>query len=196
MLIAPPMAPVGVADSDEPAPAVDPLRRLGLNSGLPASLRTPAASGLFRVALQAGLLGVIANIIPLGLGMVLTGILAALLYHRAGGGTLPTAKAARLGGMAGAISFAASSLFGVFAIVVLHAQNQFREVMMKAIDQRVTNPSDPEVQAALQWLHSPQGFAVALAFSMAIALILSILFSGIGCVIGAVLFRDRNRPTF
>jgi hypothetical protein len=191
VLIASPTVTVTVpADTDEHEPAIAPLRQIGLNAGL----RTPAASGLFRVALQAGLLGVIANIIPLGLGMVLTGILAALLYHRAGGGALPTSKAARLGGMAGAISFAASSLFGVFGIVVLHAQNEFREVLMRAMDQRVTNPSDPQVQAALQWLHSPEGFAVALGISMVMALILSMLFSGIGCVIGGVLFRDRTRP--
>jgi hypothetical protein len=192
VLIASQTAPASPASPEDGEPAVDPLRQLRFNPGL----HTSAGSGLFRVALQAGLLGVIANIIPLGLGMVLTGILAALLYHRAGGATLPSTKAARLGGMAGAISFAASSLFGVFAIVVLHAQNQFREVMMKAVDQRVANHSDPEVQAALQWIHSPEGFAVALGISMAIALILSMLFSGIGCVIGAVLFRDRNRLTF
>src|SRR3974377_881621 len=98
--------------------------------------------------------------------------------------------------MAGAVSFAASSLFVVFAIVVGHAENQIREVLIKAIDQRVTNAADPEVQSALQWLHSPEGFAAALAISMAMALLLSVLFSAIGCVIGAVLFRDRSRPTF
>src|SRR6266496_123360 len=67
--------------------AADPLHRL--------AFRASPGSGLFRVALQAGLLGVIANIIPLGLGMVLTGILAALLYHRAAGQTLPSPKAGR-----------------------------------------------------------------------------------------------------
>ena len=74
--------------------AADPLDRL--------TYHPTAATGLFRIALQAGLLGVIANIIPLGLGMVLTGILAALLYHRAAGQTLSSAKAARLGAMSGA----------------------------------------------------------------------------------------------
>ena len=160
------------------------------------AFRAPAASGLFRVALQAGLLGVIANIIPLGLGMVLTGILAALLYHRAAGQTLAVAKAARLGAMAGAIAFAASSLLAVLGIVLFHAQDQFRDFMMKAVEQRAASQPAPDVQVALQWLHSPEGFAVALAFSMVLALLLSMLFSAIGCVIGAVLFRERSRPTF
>jgi hypothetical protein len=174
------------APSDLTASA-DPLDRL--------NYRPPAATGLFRVALQAGLLGVIANIIPLGLGMVLTGILAALLYHRAAGHTLSSAKAARLGVMAGAIAFAASSVLTVLAIVLFHAQAQFHDMVLKAIDQRAAI-SGPEVQATLQWLHTPEGFATILAFSMIFALALSILFSAIGCVIGAVLFRERNRPTF
>lgn len=157
--------------------------------------RPHATSGLFRIALQAGLLGVIANIIPLGLGMVLTGILAALLYHRAAAQTLATAQAARLGVMSGAIAFAASSLFTGLGIILFHKQEQFRQLMMNILDQRAA-AAGPDAQAALQWLHTPEGFAMMLAVSMIFALLLSMLFSAIGCVVGAVLFRERNRPTF
>jgi hypothetical protein len=154
------------------------------------------SSGLFRIALQAGLLGVIANFIPLGLGMVLTGILAALLYHRAAGQTLASGRAVRLGAMSGAIAFAASTLITVLLVVLFHAQDQFREFVFKTVEQRAANPQDPDVQAALQWMHTPQGFAAALVFGLVGVLFLSVLFSAIGCVIGAVLFRERNRPTF
>jgi hypothetical protein len=153
-------------------------------------------SGLFRIALQAGLLGVIANIIPLGLGMVLTGILAALLYHRAAGQTLPPGRAARLGAVSGAIAFAASTLITVLLVVLLHAQDQFRDFVFKAVEQRAANPQDPNVQAVLQWIHTAQGFTAFLAFMMLGFLFFSVLFSTVGCVIGAVLFRERNRPTF
>lgn len=137
-----------------------------------------------------------ANVIPFGLGMVLTGILAALLYHRSSGGMLVTGKAARLGAMAGAISFAATALLTVLLIVLLHAQQQFHDMMMKAVEQGVVNPSDPEVQAFLQWLHTAQGFGIILAFGMVGALVLSMLFSAVGGVIGTTLFRDRGRPPF
>jgi hypothetical protein len=163
----------------------------------PPILRSPSGpSPLFRIALQAGLLGVMANVIPFGLGMVLTGILAALLYHRASAGMLVTGKAARLGAMAGAIAFAATALLTVMLVVLLHAQQQFHDMMMKAVEQGVANPSDPEVQAFLQWLHTPQGFGIILAFGMVGALILSMLFAAAGGVIGSTLFRDRGRPPF
>lgn len=168
------------------ASAFDPLLQLSA---------PPFSSNLvFRVALQAGLLGVVANIIPFGLGMVLTGILAVLLYYRAGGVPLPAARIARLGAMAGAIAFAATSLFTVLIVVLANKQNEIRDTMMKAMDQRVANPSDPEVQAALRWLHSPEGFAVVLAFSMVLALLLSMLLSAVGSVLSSGLLRDRIRP--
>jgi hypothetical protein len=148
----------------------------------------------FRTALQAGLLGVMANLIPFGLGMVLTGILAALLYHRTQAGALGIGKAVRLGAVSGAISFAATALLTVLAIVLLNSQQQFHDLMMKAIEQGVTKQSGPEVQAFLQWIHTPQGFGTVLAFGMLGALLLSMLLSAAGCAIGSTLFRGRNQP--
>jgi len=181
-----PLPPVAAASRSDLGIAPDHLN--------PASLRSSADPAFFRTALQAGLLGVMANIIPFGLGMVLTGILAALLYHRANAGTLRSGKAARLGAMAGAIAFAATSLLTVLAIVLLNSQQQFHDLMMKAVEQGVANRSDPEVQAFLQWLHTPQGFGIVLAFGMAGALLLSMLFSAVGGVIGSTLFRNRSQP--
>jgi len=135
-----------------------------------------------------------ANLIPFGLGMVLTGILAALLYHRASRGILASGKAARLGAMAGAIAFAATSFLTVLAVVLLGAQQQFQDVMMKALEQGISNQSDPEVQRFLQWSHTPQGFGIILAFGMIGALLLSMLLSAAGSLVGAKLFRARSRP--
>jgi len=132
-----------------------------------------------------------ANIIPFGLGMLLTGILATLLYHRANSHRLLIGKAARLGAMAGAISFAATALLTVLAIIVFQAQQQFHDIMMKAIEQGVANRSDADVQSFLQWLHTPDGFALVLAFGMFGALLLSMLFAAVGGMIGSMLFRDR-----
>jgi hypothetical protein len=182
------------------APPASPDPRLALGLAVdplnPPRLPSSSDPSLFRTALQAGLLGVMANLIPFGLGMVLTGILAALLYHRASGGMLVTGKAARLGAMAGAIAFAATALLTVLTVVLLHAQEQFHDIMMKALEKGIANPSDPQVQSFLQWLHTPQGFGIVLAFGMVGALLLSMLFSAAGAVIGSMLFRDRGRTPF
>ena len=66
--------------------------------------------------------------------------------------------------------------------------------MMKAIEQGVANQSDPEVQKFLEWIHTAQGFGIVLAFGMLGALLLSMLLSALGGVIGSQLFRDRRQP--
>ena len=135
-----------------------------------------------------------ANFIPFGVGMVLTGILAALLYHRAHAGTLQGGKAARLGAVAGAIAFAATALLIVLAVVLLNSQQQFHDFMMKLLEQSVANHPDAEVQPFLQWIHTSQGFEIVLALLMVALLLVSMALSALGGVIGSVLFRERNRP--
>ena len=174
----------GVTPEADRRAGPDPLHRIALHAS--------SGPSFFRVAWQAGLLGVIANIVPYGFGMILTGMLAPLLHHRAGGTRLPTATAARLGAMAGGIAFA---LTLVLKIVLLGERQQYRDLMMKALERSAANP-DPAVQAALQWLHTPQGFAVALTFGMVGALILCMLVSAVGGLIGAKIFDDRPRPPF
>jgi hypothetical protein len=181
-----PLPPVAVVSSSDLEIAPDHLN--------PASLRSSTDPDFFRTALQAGLLGVMANLIPFGLGMVLTGILAALLYQRTQAGTLRGGKAARLGAVAGAISFAATALLIVLAVILLNSQQQFHDFMMKAFEQSVARQSGPDVQSALQLIHTPQGFGIVLAFFMVAALVVSMLFSAVGGVIGSTLFRNRNRP--
>jgi hypothetical protein len=182
-----PLAPVTVPSGADLGVAPDHLN--------PASLRSSADPAFFRTALQAGLLGVMANLIPFaGLGMVLTGILAALLYHRANAGALRSGKAARLGAVAGAIAFAATAFLMVLAIVILNSQQQFHDLMLTAMEQRLAHQSGPDVQSFLQRIHTPQGFDTVLAFGMVGVLLLSMLFSAAGGLIGSTLFRDRKRP--
>jgi hypothetical protein len=185
VIVAAPPAPVTLSSESEPA--ADPLDRVSYHS--------PAATGLFRIALQAGLLGIIANIIPFGIGNVLTGILAGLLYHRAAGQTLPTSTAARLGAAAGAIASAIYWLLATVTMIFSHSENQIRDMVIAAVSRRA-DASSPEFQSLVQMLRTPEGFATVLVAGVIFVVILSVFFAVIGCVIGAVLFRERNRPTF
>jgi hypothetical protein len=185
VIVAAPPATVTLAA--DPQTTDDPLDRLTYHSS--------AATGLFRIALQAGLLGIIANIIPFGIGNVLTGILAGLLYHRAAGQTLPTATAARLGAAAGAVASAIYWLLATATMIFSHSEDQIRDMVIAAVTRRA-DASSSDLQSILQMLHTPEGFATILVFGVIFVVILSVVFAAIGCVIGAVLFRERNRTTF
>jgi len=182
-----------VAESPVPAVATTPDVKTARDTFDRVLYRPTATSGLFRIALQAGLLGVIANVIPFG--MLLTGILAALLYHRAAGQTLASGRALRLGAMAGAVASSAFMLLVLLSTVAFHKQEQLHDFLMKMLDQAMAG-SGPDVQATLQSLRAPEAFASLLVMFIISILLAAVVFSAIGCVIGAVLFRERNRPTF
>lgn len=185
------LPPIDLSASAELSLEPDHLSTANLGA---ANLHSTGDPAFFRTALQAGLLGVMANLIPFGLGMVLTGILAALLYHRAQAGVLRSGKAARLGAVAGAIAFASTAFLTVLAVVIFNSKQQFYDLMMKALEQSVANQSDPEMQSFLQWIHTARGFEIVLALGMVGAILLSMLLSAVGGAIGASLFRDRNQP--
>ena len=189
------------ASTPEAAPALrsrhDPLLQLGA--------RPSSGHLLFRVALQAGLLGVAVlfllagligmtgSVVPLAVGMVLTGMLAALLYHRRAGPALPAAKSAQLGATAGVIALAAMALIAIVAVALVGTQEDVREEMVKAINQSAGS-SDPRVQTFLQSLQSPRELAIALAEGILLAMPLSMIFSAIGSVIAFAFLRNRVRP--
>jgi hypothetical protein len=181
-----PLPPVASPSTPDFAIAPDPLN--------PARLGSSSDPAFFRTALQAGLLGVPAFLIPFGLGIVLTGILAAQFYQRASGGTLRGGKAARLGALAGAIAFGAAVLLAVLTVILFNLQQSFHDFLLKAFEESISRQSGPDVQAALQLIHTPQGFGIILVLSLVVVLLLSMLLSAVGGAIGSSLFRNRNPP--
>ena len=141
-----------------------------------------------RVALQAGILGLLISIIPF-LGIVLTGSLAVYLYRRAGGLTLTASAGSRLGGAAGAVSFAISSVFMTIRIVFFHALQEYQDVMLKVASALGLNSADPEVQDMIHRLSTPSGLAMTLLFS----LVIGVALAAIGGALASVLLQPRPR---
>ena len=141
-----------------------------------------------RVAIQAGLLGLVINMIPF-LGIVLTGALAVVLYRRAGGSFLSARAASRLGAAAGTVSFAISSFFMVVRIFGFHAQQEYQDMMLKVAQALGLNPSDAEVQEMIHRLSSPSGMAATLFFSF----IIGVALAAIGGALASGLLHPRPR---
>jgi hypothetical protein len=157
----------------------------GLLTTLSASERRIAV----RAAIQAGFLGLLISIIPF-LGIVLTGALAVYLYRRAGGLSLTPSSGSRLGGAAGAVTFAISSVFMAVRIFVFHALQEYQDVMLKVAKAFGLNSSDPEVQDMIHRLSTPSGLAITLLFS----LVIGVALAAIGGAVASAVLRPRPRP--
>ena len=141
-----------------------------------------------RTALLAGGLGFFISAIPL-IGIVLTGALAVYLYRRASGLSLTASAGSRLGGAAGAVAFAISSVLMAVRIFAFHALQEYQDVMLKVARALGLNSSDPEVQEMIHRLSTPSGLAITLLFSLVIAVALA----AIGGALASAVLRPRSR---
>lgn len=161
-------------------------------SQIPQSgLFTPGASKrriAVRAAIQAGFIGLLISVIPF-LGIVLTGALAVYLYRRAGGISLTPSSGSRLGGAAGAVTFAISSVFMAVRIFMFHALQEYQDVMLKVANAFGLSSSDPEVQEMVHRLSTPSGLAITLFFS----LVIGVALAAIGGAVASALLHPRPR---
>ena len=141
-----------------------------------------------RAAIQAGVLGLLISVIPF-LGIVLTGALAVYLYRRGGGLSLTARSGSRLGGAAGAVTFAISSVFMAVRIFVFHALQEYQNVMLKVANALGLNSADPEVQDMIHRLSTPSGLAITLLFS----LVIGVALAAIGGALASALLPPRPR---
>ena len=141
-----------------------------------------------RAALQAGILGLLISVIPF-IGIVLTGSLAVYLYRRAGGLSLTARAGSRLGGAAGAVSFAISSVFMTIRIIFFHALQEYQDVMLKVANALGLNSADPDVQDMIHRLSTPSGLAMTLVFS----LLIGVALAAIGGALASALLQPRSR---
>lgn len=121
---------------------------------------------------------------------MLTGGLAVYLYRRASGLSLTASLGSRLGGAAGAVSFAISSVFMTVRIFVFHAVQEYQDVMLKVAQALGLNSADPDVQEMIHRLTSPSGLAITLLFSLVIAVALA----AIGGALASAVLRPHPRP--
>jgi hypothetical protein len=133
-------------------------------------------------ALKAGVLGVFIGAIPV-IGIVLTGALAVFFYRRKSRFVLPVALGARLGGAAGVVVFSIGALLTI-AIIVLHAQQQCIDFMVKGYQRFGVNTADPEIQARIHDLFTPSGLAVNFVAILVLA--------SIGGALASLFMRRRN----
>jgi hypothetical protein len=141
-----------------------------------------------RAAVQAGVLGLLISVIPF-VGIMLTGALAVYLYRRASGFSLTASLGSRLGGAAGAVSFAISSVFMTVRIFFFHALHEYQDVMLKVAHALGLNSSDPEVQDMIHRLSTPSGLAITLLFS----LVIGVALAAIGGAVASAVLQPRSR---
>ncbi len=176
-------------------PALDPDVRPSV-SGIPVgslhasethALRPCALAAV--VALGLTLLGLNPFVSALG-----AGFLAVAFYWRIGHGTsIRGGSGARLGAVSGLLFFAMSTVLELLAVALLHKGAEIRSQMLDKVQQAVARYPSPESQPFLDFVKSPDGFAIMMVASVIFALLAFVVLGVCGGALGAALLGRRER---
>ena len=150
-----------------------------------------------RAAALAGVASALILITPIGafgLGMLAGGFLAVVLYKRSTPSADPKpAAGAILGVVSGGIGFLLWGVIMALRVAILHTGGELRAEMTHAIEQAALRSTDPQAQAAANWLKSPPGFVLMIVLTLFFTLIVFLILSGIGGAVAAAILRRRQR---
>lgn len=169
---------------------------------LPASQTLPVLalpmrwSQAFRACALAALIAFLLVLFSPVVGMLAAGFLAVTFYrqHRPGI-ALRALEAAKLGALAGILCSCILSVVFAGAATVPDArtkmQDQFIESIQKVAAWFPANPA--EIQASIDQLKTPRGFATAVVELCLATFLLSIILGGLGGALGSVILGRRDR---
>ena len=128
-------------------------------------------------------------------GMLGAGFIAVFFYkQREPGASVKLATGARLGAVSGFLCFIILSLLSVATVLVPEARAKlYAQVLDNAQKMVAAHPEIPQLQDGLAQLKDPRMFVFAMIFGSIFMLIISMVVSGIGGTLGALLLRPRKR---
>ncbi len=198
-----PQIRVAIAEaSPEPAPAADIAVPALPREVTPVSLDLPAGflSSRRSHALRPCALAAAVAALPMFLGVnpfvaaFVAGFLA-VAFSRRGSGTVSTAASgARLGALSGLLLFGVSTVLQTLAVALLHKGAELRSEMMDKVQQAAARYPGPEVQPFLDFVKSPDGFAIMMVASVIFGFVAFVVLGGCGGALAATFWRRRDRP--
>ena len=130
---------------------------------------------------------------PAGLAMLAAGFLCVLFYRRrCRAAHITPGMGARLGALAGGLGF------GILATMLALAaafglRQQLQDTFLKALQEYGAHSSDPHVAQVLELTKTSEGFTLLMTLFLAMMLVIFLILSSLGGVLGALLLRRKDR---
>jgi hypothetical protein len=124
-----------------------------------------------------------------------TGFLAVAFSRRRGPGiSIRGGSGARLGALSGLLFFGALTILQTLAVAVLHNGAEVRSEQLDKLQQFAVRHPGPGVQPFLDFVKTPDGFAIMMVASLIVGCISFIVLAVCGGALGAALLGRRDRP--
>jgi len=129
-----------------------------------------------------------------GIGIAAAGAFAVRLYRQRSGHTslLPGAGA-RIGAVSGVFGFGFFCVIAAVGTALFGGGSQLKAALLSSLEQAAARSQDPQAQAALEKLRTPEGLILVLAFSLAFVFTLFVALSSLGGALAASMSRGRRQ---
>ena len=190
-----------VEPSGNPALAIDrtlpalPIEAETVSLRLPGPFLSLRWSHAFRPCALAAAVAAVPMFLGLNPFVAAFGVgFLAVAFSRRGAGTVITAASgARLGALGGLLLFGISTTVSLFAVAVLHKGAEIREEQLTKLQQWATRYPGPEVQPLLDFVKSPNGFAIMMVAGLIFGLIAFAVLGSCGGALAASFWGRRDR---
>jgi len=146
------------------------------------------------LAAMIAAVGMVCKLVVPVIAVIGAGFLAVSIYRR----NNPTAPlragtGARLGALCGLFCSAMTAVLGALRVVILGEGNEIRKTMLEIVQQSASHYSDPQSQAALEFLRGPAGLVLFMVVLLIFAFLMFILMGTAGGALGAAVLGRRDR---
>ena len=149
-------------------------------------------SDALRAAVICGVLEALFSLF--GLGIIAGGVLCVALYRRRQSqAPITLGMGARLGAITGGIAGLFVTVVMSVGVLAFRTGDQIRQQIYDAIEKAAARNPTPQAQEMLQYFKSPEGFAAMLAVVFLMTLVIFIVLSAFGGMLGATLFNKKAR---
>jgi hypothetical protein len=173
------------------------------STALPASETVPVLAvpvGWSKAFKPCALAAVVASLLmSLGLtpavAMFSVGFLAVVFYRQGRPGmVIKPSTGARLGAFGGLLWFGITAVLGALAATVPEMRTKMREQITENIQKSAaSHPADPRIQAVVDQMKTPEGFAVMLILFGILLLVVCIVLGILGGALGGAIFGRREQ---
>jgi hypothetical protein len=142
--------------------------------------------------LLLALLSVLQSAVLVLLVVPVGGFFAIWLYARGkDAGQVWLGTGARIGAVTGLFTFL---IYGIIVAAQFTAQKgMVQETMRKAMDQALARNPNPQAQALVNQLMTPEGVATLITMTVVIFLFVFLIFGAIGGSVGAAIMKNQQR---
>ncbi len=173
--------PVDLSASFQPTPQASPVQ-------WSYALTAAAMAGVISAILMNVFFGFF------GIGIAAAGAFAVRLYRqRSGQVSLLPGAGARIGAVSGVFGFGFFCVIAAVGTALFGGGSQVKLALLSGLEQAAARSQDPQAQAALEKLRTPEGLILVLAFSLAFVFTLFVALSSLGGALAASMSRGRRQ---